>query len=118
MGQLSVGGFSWAIAAETQRHQGTKAQRKAAGKELFLRLFFVPLCLGVFVFLTQCFKVRINVMDIVIGIFPELREVSRHRIIDGEFHILDQKSTRRPGGVRERDRKLVTRSQRAGDDFT
>ncbi|PYS51130.1 MAG: hypothetical protein DMG13_19270 [Acidobacteria bacterium] len=34
---------------ETQRHKGTKPQRKAAPK-LFMRPFFVALCLCVFVF--------------------------------------------------------------------
>src|SRR5437867_6492068 len=35
---------------ETQRHKDTKAQRKAASKNLYLRPFFVPLCLCAFVF--------------------------------------------------------------------
>src|SRR5207247_8607582 len=35
---------------ETQRHKDTKAQRKAASTNLYLRPFFVHLCLCVFVF--------------------------------------------------------------------
>src|SRR5207248_5531152 len=42
--------MNMALLSKTQRHKGTKTQRKPAFKDRFLPVFFVPSCLCVFVF--------------------------------------------------------------------